>query len=178
MDILIDWGDNSEVQLSSPGQFEHEYASDGVYIIKISGSLEAFGFYDSQKNSFPTLVEVISFGNLGIKDLSDAFNMASQLIKVPATLPSSVTTMTDMFNSLEIFNDPNIKSWDVSNVLNMRGLFEYTDIFDQDLRSWVISQDIIDDPELCTYFSASVDVLQCIHLPENLPDECRSDCID
>jgi hypothetical protein len=176
---VIDWGDGeTPQQVTEPSEVTYTYENEGVYIIKISGVLDTFGNDGERYNSLPTLVEVISFGSLGIKDLESAFNSADELSKVPATLPSTVITIAGLFYNLDKFNDPKIMSWDTSNVTNMRELFYYTDIFDQDLSKWKINQAIKDDPDNCSYFADSVDVLQCIHLPAELPQSCSSGCID
>lgn len=51
---------------------------------------------------------------------------------------SSVTAMTDMFNTAYYFNQP-LNDWDVSNVTSMSGLFAIAYDFNQPLNNWNVS---------------------------------------
>ena len=50
-----------------------------------------------------------------------------------------ITDMGWMFNGNTTFNDPDISSWDVSNVTDMSNMFYRTDAFNQDISSWDVS---------------------------------------
>ena len=44
-----------------------------------------------------------------------------------------------MFLSCQNFNSSNISSWNTENILNMQGLFAFTNSFNQPLNSWNLS---------------------------------------
>lgn len=52
---------------------------------------------------------------------------------------SNVTSMEDMFYGALGFNQ-NISSWDVSKVVNMKRMFAYAEKFNQDIGSWDVSK--------------------------------------
>jgi surface protein len=65
-----------------------------------------------------------------------AFRNAVNLTSVPANIPSTITTMTSMFNGATSFNDPNVKNWDVSKATNMSYMFSGASSFNQDIHAW------------------------------------------
>lgn len=199
MNITIDWGDESIMPVTKPGELTYTYATHGTYTITISGTLDAFGYDGSSKNYVDALIEVVSFGTLGIKDLSYAFNY-SNLVKVSGSLPttvtklegtfyessemtkpgisswdvSRVTSMKYMFYYAEKF-DESLASWDVSKVTNMVEMFDYAYYFNQDISGWTISDEVKNDPSLCEYFSYDNSAWSCEFTPTQLPDNCKTD---
>jgi surface protein len=69
--------------------------------------------------------------------------------------------MYEMFRGARIFNQP-LENWDVSSVTNMRGMFNDTQAFDQDLSSWG-SQ--VDEFIGKNYFSGGTCPLKTSHHP-------------
>ena len=68
----------------------------------------------------------------GLLSLSTAFSNADKLTSVPSGIPTSVTDLSQMFSSCNVFNgitntngvlSTTISAWDVSNVTNMSGMF-------------------------------------------------------
>ena len=136
--VTVDWGDGNSENFTSPNGFKtHQYANAGTYIVQISGHLESFGNggYHYQGDHF--LTKIISFGDIGLIDLSGACANSS-VTQVPTYLPSTVTNIHAMFYRCDVFNQ-NINSWDVSNVTNMDELFEWAPNFNQPLDSWDVS---------------------------------------
>jgi surface protein len=126
--ITIDWGDLTTPTTVPNGTSTqtHTYTSSGTYIITISGtSLQLLG-NTSAVTGIQYLTSVNSFGSLGITSFK--FIGASNLISVPSTLPSSVTSMAYMFQNATKFNQ-DISGWDVSYVTNMSYTFEGASLF-------------------------------------------------
>jgi surface protein len=159
VDVTVFWGDGKSNVIKSDGNHEHIYDKDDIYTITIDGSLESFGYFFGF-SGIDKLVEVVSFGNMGIIHLSSAFKGAVNLIKVPDKLPatvrnlsfmlmythsfnqdiggwdmSNVTDMKFMFSGATLFNQ-NIGQWDVGNVTDMRDVFSFARSFDQDIGQW------------------------------------------
>lgn len=132
----VSWGDGTITH----NQRYHEYEpfeEFTEYDVKIFG-LGISGFGDENCGTFAKyLIKVISFGNLGHKftSLNRAFANCEKLISVPAILPSSIKTLSRVFDSCEYFNMP-IESWDVSNVIDMRWMFNKCYQFNQPLNAW------------------------------------------
>ena len=132
--VLVDWGDGTSNTYTSAGSRTHTYASAGTYTVRVSGTLTGFGGVTSGGQG-PELVRCLSFGNLGITDLSNAFDSCQNLISVPDTLPTGVTNMRRMFIGASSFNQ-DISGWDVSSVTSMESMFDGATIFNQSLNAW------------------------------------------
>ena len=143
MNVFIDWGDGSAPEkVTAVGLKEHTYATAGTYIVKITGSLTGFGDPTGSTYTYTgfgaKLTEVTSWGEVGLIDLSWAFQEASNLIAVPPTLPPGVTSIKGMFNKATLFNG-DISGWDVSKCTDMSLVFQYASAFNQDISSWDVS---------------------------------------
>lgn len=147
VNVVVDWGDGSPVEaFNSPSQPEHTYATAGTYTVTISGTLEAYSYtnYDHLGDNQNTLTEVISFGNIGLSDLSYAFWEAANLQVLPTTLPSTVQNLYSMLSG-STYSGQHLNTWDTSNVTDMSYAFEYTPNFNSDITAWntsnVVSMD-------------------------------------
>jgi surface protein len=115
--------------------------SDGTDVgpwLTIYGRTSPGGFTLSLFDSRAHLVEVVSFGDLGLRNLSQAFADHQHLTQLPSSLPSSVTNAQEMFWS-SAFNASGITGWDVSNVTNMNSLFRNAGAFNQPIGVWDVS---------------------------------------
>jgi surface protein len=133
VNCVIDWGDGSSDAYTTTGTKSHTYASGGVYAVRLSGTLTGFGGLVSR----PELVSCLSFGEVGLVNLSQAFRACANLTGVPTSLPSksSVTNMQNMFRGASAFNQ-DIGGWDVSSVTSMFFMFFGASAFNQDIGGW------------------------------------------
>ncbi|MFP4691277.1 MAG: BspA family leucine-rich repeat surface protein [Bacteroidales bacterium] len=135
VDVHIDWGDGHTARINEPGPVTHSYGKAGRFTVRISGSLSHFGTGETPYPNVEKLRRVRSFGNLGLKSLSGAFNQVSLLVSLPDSLPASVTDLSWLFAGAELFNlEPG--HWDVGNVTNMTGMFSGAASFNQPLNNW------------------------------------------
>lgn len=136
LDVSVNWGDGNSDTYIAEGNHEHTYASEGTYIVSISGSLEQFGKYDYPNAD--KLVKVTSFGDIGLYSLNHAFHKAINLVELPTQLPSTVASLEFMLREASNFNF-NIGGWDVSTVYNMNGVFHSASSFNQNIGGWDVS---------------------------------------
>ena len=134
--ILINWGDGSSPVTEMSEVYEHTYESAGTYYIEISGDVSQFGNGITGYPNADKIINILSWGNLGLTSLSGAFKGASNLIQVPATLPTSVSDISYMFYGASQFNDMNILSWDLSNVENINYVFLKATAFNRNIGNW------------------------------------------
>jgi len=138
IDVTVAWGDGNEDNYTSSGEKTHTYAEEGTYTAEISGSLEKFGKNYPGYSNVDKLEKVTDFGDLGLTSLEGAFYKASNLIEVPAQLPSSVKNVSYMFKDAASF-EQDIGGWDVSNITDMSGMFNGASSFNQDIGDWNVS---------------------------------------
>ena len=79
---------------------------------------------------------VTQWGDLGLQSLASAFDGMTNLVSVPATLPSTVTDLTATFYGASNFNDPNVAGWNTANVTKLQGTFANASSFNQNIAAW------------------------------------------
>jgi surface protein len=122
------------------------YANIGMYRVDISGTaITAF-----RCNSNPSrLYSVISFGTVGLTDLTETFQNCNVLTTVsgeqqmPSSIPSTVTRMGSMFRNSNV-NSSNMCSWDVSGVSTMDYMFQNATSFNQPIGAYWDMRNITD----------------------------------
>lgn len=133
--VTVDWGDGSSAQtytattLGETLYCSHAYTNAGIYTVTITGSAEKFY---AQNDS---ITEVVSFGNIGLKDLDAAFLYKTNITKMPTILPSTVQHLGLMFYG-SAYNEVSICSWDTSNITSMKDMFKQNADFNQNIGSW------------------------------------------
>ena len=165
----VDWGDGIRETITAWNQSEktHQYASTGIYEVRIIGDISGWDFDDQGDDD--KIIEISSWGPLTITDGYRVFRGCSNLdvnaIDAPIITTntfremfegcyslggqgnmnfwntSSVTDMYQMFYAIRSFNQP-IGGWDVSSVTNMSQMFRRYDggmTFDQDIGNWDVS---------------------------------------
>ena len=145
--LVINWGDGSPVETLVG------YEIYGAYH-KYEPGQECIAtfMFDRMVPMFnpcgTAIKEVISFGITPI--LNPRFATCENLVQVPASLPSYVTSLERTFEGCRLFNGSNISLWDVSNVTNLERTFYDCDEFNQDLSQWCVSN-ILSIPTLFNY---------------------------
>ena len=136
--VTINWGDGTTSTATTNGFVTKTYATPGVYVVQISGSMTrlSFGSGVSSTNNTLKLVRCLSFGNIGLTQMNDGFRNCTNLVECSSTLPTSsaVTTVSGMFMGCSSFNG-DISAWDTALVTNMSTMFRETS-FNGDISAW------------------------------------------
>ena len=137
----VDWGDGTNSIITRYDQAEslHTYNTEGVYTIKINGTIEGFRFADFGDKE--KLIEISQWGNLKLGNGGGYFQRAKNL-KITATDKLDLAGTASLYGAFEssgIDTIPNIDSWDVSKVTNMQYLFAQTS-FNQSISTWDVSK--------------------------------------
>lgn len=130
VNISVDWGDSTSNNYNTDGNISHTYAVDGTYTVKVSGTADQFNVYGTE------LIEVGDFGSLGLIDLFTTFYDCINLTAVPASFPSSITSLAYAFYGCTALNSANISAWNISSVTAISGIFTNATSFNQSLSSW------------------------------------------
>ena len=164
-DFRIDWGDGTSnrdtITAYDQAEVTHTYDSTGVYEIRIIGGITGWRF--NSVGDDDKITEISKWGPLTFNTQQTAFYGCSNLVLNATDSPtftqntnmqrflsscallgdsgnmnswdlSSITAITQLFENCTSFNQP-VGNWDVSNVTDMRIVFQST-AFNQDLSNW------------------------------------------
>lgn len=164
-DFDIDWGDGTPIEHYTNSNVQHNYASTGVYIVKILGTCEGFGFNDGAtfSGNISNLIDILQWGTVRLHNLGFQFSYCDQITVFSAidilyfdnitTLESffegashynsdvswiklgNVTSIKNMFKHCNEFNYV-VDTWDTSKVVDMEGVFYDAPRFNRSLWSW------------------------------------------
>ena len=138
----IDWGDGN-TSVNSYANRTHTYTTPGNYTVTITGVIQGFNFNGINGGDRFLITSVIQWGQLQIgntgRNFDNCHNLDLSVVNDTLDLVG-ITNCTALFGScLSLTTINNIGSWDVSNVLDMRNMFGYCGLFNQDLGSWNVS---------------------------------------
>jgi len=138
VDCTVDWGDGSPTEdFTTAGDALHQFAAADTYTVEISGNLTHFGKPETYWVGRTYLIEVPSFGKIGLTSLKRAFLYAYNLVSVAAGIPETITDMSYAFSQIDgATSITNLNQWDVSHVTNMEHMFEGYINFNQDISGW------------------------------------------
>jgi len=137
-DYNIDCNNDGEFEAErETGDYICNYTTPGIYQIKITGDFSRIYF---GKNNPEKLLSVDQWGTTKWKSMASAFQGCSNMEIHATDNPdlSNVTDMRYMFQDASSFNQ-DISSWNVSNVTDMSSMFLDAGSFNQDIGSWNVS---------------------------------------
>lgn len=85
-------------------------------------------------NNFIT--EIVKLDKVGYRFPTYPVLAATGLLKVPKTIPDTVTSMQGAFWNCAVLNDPNFKEMDMSKVKTFTNMLRGTTAFNQDISGW------------------------------------------
>lgn len=80
--IMVDWGDGSQVESFVEKRGSHVYTTPGLYTLSITGSAHNFEFSDG-KNLCPEIKNIISWGHFELKNAADMCLGCNKLESIP-----------------------------------------------------------------------------------------------
>jgi surface protein len=132
----IDWGDGSTSVLSYANR-THTYASGGVKVITISGTIGGFQF-----NNGGDKMKITDISNWGTLDIttSSAFYACTNLDVSATDAPIiSTTSLSICFRGCTSLTTPDFSNWDVSGVSIFAGMFQQCSNFNGNVSTWGVS---------------------------------------
>jgi hypothetical protein len=159
---LIEWGDGSFSTITSfnDADLTHVYSINGIYSIRITGSLPHIRFNDVGDKE-----KVLDIKQWGLQtewlSFSQSFFGCSNLEVTASDTPklSSVTTLNSMFRECTSLTGATANwDWDTSNILNMDQLFRDTAIGSIGIENWDVANanDFRNMFRLCSTFNTDI----------------------
>ncbi|MEO1022158.1 MAG: BspA family leucine-rich repeat surface protein, partial [Bacteroidota bacterium] len=120
---------------SEDGDFRITLSAEGTYLLEITGAFPRFVGYPKAR-----LQDVNQWGNIAWGSMRESFEDWPGERFSAADTPdlSEVTDMRAMFDDASSFNG-DVSNWDVSNVTDMREIFRDASSFNGDISSWDVS---------------------------------------
>lgn len=118
---------------------DKELLAGVTYKVSFDGTYNQLSSFTSKLA--PCLRSMDHWGSAtGATSASYGFYQSPNLVSVPEHIPSSVTNAEIMLYGTTSLNDPNISRWDVSEITNMRQMFQNASSFNQPLNDWNMSK--------------------------------------
>jgi len=133
----VNWGDG-QIDSSVAGNITHTYATVGTYTVSITGNFPRIVF--GEETDAQKLLSIEQWGSIQWQSMNNAFAECRNLVGNASDVPdlSQVMDVSGMFSGTFVFNQ-DLSSWDVSSVTNMSNMFSNALIFNQDLSNWDVS---------------------------------------
>ncbi|WP_378178487.1 BspA family leucine-rich repeat surface protein [Aquimarina sp. SS2-1] len=136
----VDWGDGI-ITTGETGDAIHNYTTPGVYTVSISGDFPRI-FFNSVAADRDKIQTIEQWGNISWFSMENAFSGCTNLNIINPAIDtpdlSNVTNLRRMFNDAASF-DGDVTSWDVSTITNMSAMFRGATSFNQNLSSWDVT---------------------------------------
>ena len=141
--VSINWGDGT-----TNTNLSYTYSGTGPFIATItitSGQVTRLGTGGNWSgNVYLTTVTTTNPSTWGLGNYITSFESlffnCNTLTSVPSNIPQTVTNLTQLFIGSTLINDPNISSWQVSNVTNMSNMFNGASAFNRNIGSWDVGR--------------------------------------
>ncbi|KKK64108.1 hypothetical protein LCGC14_2987550, partial [marine sediment metagenome] len=141
-DFTVDWGDSSsnKVTIWNHANVTHNYASEGVFVINITGTIVGWRFNNGGDRL--KIIEILQWGSLRLGNLGNYFYGCSNL-NLTATDDLDLTGTTSLYEAFRgctnLGSSGNMNGWDVSRVINMDYMFYQASSFNQPIGNWNVS---------------------------------------
>ena len=141
VNLIVNWGDGNEDTYNGTGLRTHQYASAGVYRVRIvAGTATRIAF--GAAGCTPTLVtEVLSAVDvaLGLTSAVSMFSGCTNLAVFAANwfdaASANITHISEMFRGAVLAN-PDVSLWDTSSISQMAGAFRLATSANPDVTLW------------------------------------------
>ncbi|MBN1215869.1 MAG: DUF285 domain-containing protein [Candidatus Lokiarchaeota archaeon] len=140
--FIVNWGDGNKNTITSWDQPEitHTYASEGIYTITIDGILNGWRF--NNQGDKLKIHEIKQWGDIRLGNSGSYFYGCSNLNLITSD-NLNLTGTNSLYQAFRgcksIGNIGNINNWDVSNVIDMRHVFNGATSFNQNIDNWDVS---------------------------------------
>lgn len=139
----IIWGDGKSDRITSWDDTAktHTYESEGIYTLIINGTLNGFGFRGTGDKL--KIQEISQWGNISLGNSAGYFyGCENLLLTATDSLDlTETTTLKDAFRyCTRLGSVADISNWNVSNVLDMSGMFWGAENFNLNISSWDVSE--------------------------------------
>ena len=136
--MTINWGDGV-IQTGLGNNPSHTYTSAGTYTVSVTGTYDRV-YFNNTGNGRIYIRSIEQWGTTQWSTMESAFHGCQDMQGNATDSPnlSNVTNMRSMFERAFNFNQ-NIGGWNVSNVTNMEAMFRRATLFNQNIGSWNVS---------------------------------------
>ena len=136
----VDWGDATPATDHSDTDADatHTYTAANDYEVRIIGNFPRIFFNNAGDKD--KIIDINQWGTQVWTSMERSFYGATNMTVTATDAPdlSNVTDMRFMFDGVTAFNQP-VNHWNVSNIVRMRFVFRNATSFNQDLDTWNVS---------------------------------------
>ena len=138
-DFTVYWGDGQSNKITSwnDANINHTYASEGVYTINITGTIQGWRFNNAGDRL--KILDIQNWGPLNLGNSGRYFHNASNL-QITATdilNLTGTTTLEDAFAECKnITTVPRMNEWNISGVTTLRKTFYEASSFNENISNW------------------------------------------